>query len=258
MLPVLVFDIETIPDVDGIRLLREFDDSLSDIEVAEKAFSERFEKTGSEFLPLHLHRVVAISCVLRSGDGVRVWSLGECDASEKDIIQRFYDGIQKYSPQIISWNGGGFDLPVLHYRGLIHQVSAPRYWDQGEDDRDFKWNNYINRYHSRHLDLMDALAAFQPRANAPLDEIAQLLGFPGKVGMSGSKVWDTFCKGGIQDIRNYCETDVANTYLVYLRYQFMRGAINTEEYSLETNLLYEYLSTQESSHWKVFLNAWVR
>ena len=258
MLPVLAFDIETIPDVDGIRLLREFDDSLSDIEVAEKAFSERFEKTGSEFLPLHLHRVVAISCVLRSGDGVRVWSLGECDASEKDIIQRFYDGIQKYSPQIISWNGSGFDLPVMHYRGLINQVSAPRYWDQGEDDRDFKWNNYINRYHSRHLDLMDALAAFQPRANAPLDEIAQLLGFPGKVGMSGSKVWDTFCKGGIQDIRNYCETDVANTYLVYLRYQFMRGAINTEEYSLETNLLYEYLASQDSSHWKVFLGAWVR
>ena len=76
--------------------------------------------------------------------------------------------------------------------------------------------------------------------------------------MSGSKVWDAFCKDGIQDIRNYCETDVANTYLVYLRYQFMRGVINNEEYSLETNLLYDYLSTQESSHWKVFLNAWVR
>ena len=258
MLPALVFDIETIPDVDGIRLLRDMDDSLSDIEVAEKAFSERLEKTGSEFLPLHLHRVVAISCVLRSGDGVRVWSLGEHDASERDIIQRFYDGIQKYSPQIISWNGGGFDLPVLHYRGLIHKITAPRYWDQGEDDRDFKWNNYINRYHSRHLDLMDTLAAFQPRANAPLDEIAQLLGFPGKVGMSGSKVWDTFCKGGIQDIRNYCETDVANTYLVYLRYQFMRGAINAEEYSAETNLLYDYLASQGSSHWKMFLDAWVR
>jgi predicted PolB exonuclease-like 3'-5' exonuclease len=52
----------------------------------------------------------------------------------------------------VSWNGGGFDLPVLHYRGLIHGVAAPRYWDMGEgdyrDSRDFKWNNYISRYHS--------------------------------------------------------------------------------------------------------------
>jgi predicted PolB exonuclease-like 3'-5' exonuclease len=51
----------------------------------------------------------------------------------------------------VSWNGGGFDLPVLHYRGLMHGVAAPRYWDMGEgdyDSRDFKWNNYISRYHS--------------------------------------------------------------------------------------------------------------
>ncbi len=101
---------------------------------------------------------------------------------EGSIIQRFFDGIEKYTPQIISWNGGGFDLPVLHYRGLIHGVQCPRYWDQGEDDRDFKWNNYISRYHSRHLDLMDLLAMYTGRANAPLDELAKLIGLPRQVG----------------------------------------------------------------------------
>jgi hypothetical protein len=80
----------------------------------------------------------------------------------------------------VSWNGGGFDLPVLHYRGLIHGVTAPRYWDMGEgdyrDSRDFKWNNYISRYHMRHLDLMDLLAMYQPRGSAPLDQLARLMG----------------------------------------------------------------------------------
>ena len=92
-------------------------------------------------------------------------------------------------PQLVSWNGGGFDLPVLHYRGLRHGVVAGKYWDMGDDDREFKYNNYISRYHLRHLDLMDLLAMYQPRANAPLDAMAKLCGFPGKLGMDGSQVY---------------------------------------------------------------------
>ena len=117
-----------------------------------------------------------------------MWSLGEPDSSEAELIQRFYDGIERYTPQLVSWNGGGFDLPVLHYRALIHGVAAARYWDWGDDDKEFKWNNYLSRYHTRHLDLMDVLAMYQPRANAPLDQMAKLCGFPGKLGMDGSKV----------------------------------------------------------------------
>ncbi len=109
-----------------------------------------------------------------------------------------------------------FRPAVLHYRGLIHGIQAPRYWDMGEDDREFKWNNYISRYHTRHLDLMDLMALYQARANAPLDGIAQLCGFPGKLGMDGSKVWDAYKNGEIEAIRNYCETDAANTSLVFL------------------------------------------
>ncbi len=127
--------------------------------------------------------------------------------------------------RLVSWNGSGFDLPVLHYRGLIHGVQCARYWDQGEDDKEFKWNNYISRYHSRHLDLMDLLAMYTGRANAPLDELAKLIGFPGKLGMDGSQVWEAYQQGRLDEIRNYCETDVANTYLVFARFQLMRGVL---------------------------------
>ena len=149
----------------------------------------------------------------------RVWSLGEPGDPEAELIRRFFDGIDRYTPQLVSWNGGGFDLPVLNHRALIHGVAAARFWDWGDDDRDFKFNNYLGRYHTRHLDLMDVLAMYQPRANAGLDAMARLCGFPGKLGMDGSEVHAAFRGGKIDEIRSYCETDVMNTYLLYLRFQ---------------------------------------
>ena len=260
MKPLLVFDIETIPDVDGLRRLNDLPAELSDEEVAELAFQQRRAKTGNDFLQLHLQRIVTISCVLRTSEGLNVWSLSEPKLSEGEIIQRFFDGIEKFTPQIISWNGSGFDLPVLHYRGMLHGVSAPRYWDMGEgdyaDSRDFKWNNYISRYHMRHLDLMDLLAMYNPRANAPLDDLAKLYGFPGKLGMDGGKVWEAFQSGKIADIRDYCETDVINTYLVFNRFRRMRGELSAQEEQAECDFIKARLSDIGAPHWKEFLAAW--
>ena len=256
MIPVLVFDIETVPDIAGLRKLHQIDASVSDEQVAAMAFQRRRQSSGSDFLQLHLHRVIAISCALRERDSFRVWSLGEPNDNEGALIQRFYDGIEKYTPQIVSWNGGGFDLPVLHYRGMLHGVRAPRYWDQGEDDREFRYNNYIGRYHARHLDLMDVLAMYQPRAGAPLDEVARLLGFPGKFGLEGSQVWPAWQTGGIAQIRSYCETDVVNTYLVYLRFQKMRGTLSDAAYAAEIDLARSTVQAHPAAHWQEFLAAW--
>ncbi len=256
MAPVLVFDIETVPDTAGIRRLYGLGQDVSDKDVAELAFYQRRQTTGSDFLPLHLHRVVAIACALRDKDGFHVWSLGTPADDEAALIQRFFDGVEKFTPQLVSWNGGGFDLPVLHYRSLLHGVQAARYWNQGDEDRDFKYNNYISRYHSRHLDLMDLLALYQGRASAPLDQIAQLLGFPGKLGMDGSKVWESYQQGGIADIRHYCETDTANTFLVFLRFQLMRGHFTREDYDREIELARATLQKAPGKHWQEFLARW--
>jgi predicted PolB exonuclease-like 3'-5' exonuclease len=260
MKPTLVFDIETIPDVAGLRRLHGLPADLSDTEVAELAFQQRRAQNGSDFLPHYLQRIATISCLLRTGDTLKVWSLSEPEQGEGEIVQRFFDGVEKFTPQLVSWNGGGFDLPVLHYRGLVHGVTAPRYWDMGEgdygDSRDFKWNNYISRYHSRHLDLMDLLAMYQPRANAPLDDLAKLIGFPGKLGMDGGKVWDAWQAGNIADIRDYCETDVANTYLVFCRFRLMRGEMTRGEYDAELLFVRQELGRLGRKHWDEYLAAW--
>lgn len=259
--PILIFDIETIPDAQGVRALLACPSDLDDSEVVEWALQQRRAAVGHDFLPLHLHRVVALSCVLSvPGHPLRIFSLAEPVCDEHTILQRFFDGIEKYTPRIVTWNGGGFDLPVLHYRGLVHQVKAARYWNQGEanypDSREFKWNNYISRYHSRHLDLMDLLALYQPRANAPLDELAKLMGFPGKLGMDGAKVWEAWQAGKAQEIQDYCETDVANTWLVYLGFEHMRGNLDTDGLRHEHQRLRDLLGASSGEHWKQFLAAW--
>ena len=263
MTPILAFDIETIPDAHAIRTLHDFPNDISDADVVEFALQKRRAQNGSDFLPLHLHRVVAISCCLRwSDDKVHVSTIGKIEADEATVLRKFYELLERYTPQLVSLNGGGFDLPVLHYRSLIHGVSAARYWDMGDgdfgDSRDFKWNNYLSRYHMRHCDLMDVLAMYNGRANAPLDQMAKLCGFPGKMGMDGSKVWSAFQQGQLQEIRDYCETDAANTYLMFMRFQLLRGVYNPQEYQAEIDRLYHHLNAQPQEHWQQFCQMWQR
>jgi len=253
---ILAFDIETIPDTEGGRKIYELE-SLSDHDVATAMFNKRREKVGHEFIATHLQKVVAISAVYRNTqkDQFSVWTLGSESSTEKEIVQNFFDGIDKHSPTLVTWNGSGFDMPVLHYRGLINGVQAPRYWDQGEDDSNFKWNNYISRFHARHTDLMDVIAGYNNRAFAPLDEIAVLLGLPGKMGMSGSKVWDQYKDGKIKDIRDYCETDALNTYLVYLHWQYIKGNLNDDSLAAEHEVVKNALRNGET-HLQEFLSVW--
>ena len=258
--PVLVFDIESIPDIAGLRALRGEPAEASDDQVYAAWLAERKEKGQSDFMPLHLQRVLCISVVFRNSEGLRIHSfVDRDDQSEGKVVQTFFHAVEKHMPQLVSWNGSGFDLPVLHYRGLRHGVEASKYWDMGEDDREFKWNNYISRYHMRHLDLMDLLAMYSPKNNAPLDAMAKLCGFPGKLGMDGSQVYAQYLAGQTDDIRRYCETDVMNTYLVYCRFQKMRGGLTEAEYEQEIALVKETLGqlAPTESHWDEYLKAWV-
>jgi hypothetical protein len=262
---VFVFDIETVPDVESGRRLygnsRAEMDKLSDEEVAKIMFQQRSQETEgrTEMLRHHLQKIVAIAGVLNSGNIFKIGSLCEPDSPEKDLIQRFFEVIQRTTPKLVSWNGGGFDLPVLHYRALLHGVTAKRYWSlHGEDPAGdkFHYNNYMNRYHERHTDLMDVLAGYQSYAFASLDHIATMLGLPGKLGMSGDKVWDKYLTGGIQEIRYYCETDALNTYLIYLRFELMRGNFSQEDYARECQRVRDMLAAENKPHFKAFLEAW--
>jgi len=251
----LVFDIETVPDTDLGRRLYGLK-NLSDEQVGRIMFTQRRQEIGSEFLSHEQQRVVAISVVMRARDSLKVWSLGEENSSEKDLIERFFDGLDKFTPDLVSWNGSGFDLPVLHYRCLLHGITAARYWEMGGADSSFRFSNYLSRFHWRHMDLMDILSGFQGRGRASLQDVACLLGLPGKLGMHGSQVWEVFLGGGIKRIRDYCETDVLNTYLIYLRFELMRGNLNAAEHAQEVARVRQLLKDSAAAHLQEFAAAW--
>ena len=251
----LVFDIETVPDVElGRRLYGVAD--LDDAAVARIMFFKQKQARQTEFLPPHLQRVIAISAVMRSHDGLVIFSLGEEQSPEDELVQRFFDGLERYSPELVSWNGSGFDLPVLNYRALKHGVAAHRYWETGETDREFRYNNYLSRYHWRHIDLMDVLSGYGASGRASLEHVAQLLGFPGKLGMSGERVWSSYLNGELGAIRNYCETDALNTYLIYLRFQLIRGELDPTSYEGELRQVEAKLEQSARPHLKLFLDTW--
>ncbi|MEO5881889.1 MAG: 3'-5' exonuclease [Caldimonas sp.] len=258
--PVLVFDIESIPDVAGLRGLRQMDASVDDAAVYDAEIADRAARGKGDFMPLYLQRVLVISCVFRNAEGLKVHSLVDREtggaSQEGRVIQSFFNLIERHEPQLVSWNGSGFDLPVLHYRGMRHGVVASKYWDMGDEDREYRYNNYISRYHLRHLDLMDLLALYQPRANAPLDAMAKLCGFPGKLGMDGSQVFGAYREGRTDEIRRYCETDVMNTYLLYCRFQQMRGGFSDLDYRREIAGVRELLAGLDEPHWREYLGAW--
>ena len=246
---ILVFDIETVPDTEGGAKLLDLK-GLSEKNIIKAMEHTQFQKNGNIFQPLHLHKIVAISVLYKNNDKLSLLSLGEEDSKESDLLKLFFGAIDKYQPQLVSWNGKGFDAPVMHYRALLHGISSIKYWDKGEDDRDFKWNNYLNRYHDRHLDLMDVLSGFKKPAS--LTDIAQLIGAPGKYGIDGSKVADYYLENDIRKIRDYCETDVLNTYLVYLRYQLLSSSVTSEKYNELIKEIFSLLDESDKKHWKEF------
>lgn len=252
----LVFDIETVPDVELGRKLYGLA-GLPDADVAKVMFFKQKQARNTDFLPLVQHRIVVISAVLKTREGLRYFSLGrEPDEGEADIVQRFFDGLERYEPELVSWNGSGFDLPVLHYRALKHGVVAARYWETGDTDREFRYNNYLSRFHWRHLDLMDVLAGFQLGGRASLEHVAQLLGLPGKLGMSGDRVWSYYLDGRLGEICDYCEADALNTYLVYLRFELMRGNLDRVRYERQVANLEQQLGESTEAHIREFVAAW--
>lgn len=254
---ICVFDIETIPDSASICRLKGVDTpTLSEAEQFDLAKLHRRAEAGNDFMRHHLHRVVAISaCVFINGQH-KVASLGKIEDDEKTVIERFFKLIDNYKPVLVSWNGNGFDLPVLHYRCLFHGISAPTYWDVGHFDSGNKWSNYLARFQWQHIDLMDVVAGYQARTIAPLNEVAKLCGFPGKLDTDGSAVLDLYQSGNVGAIRDYCETDVLNTYLVYLRFELMRGMLLTTQYEQRLAELKSYLQQQNQPHFNEFLTAW--
>ena len=235
--PIVVFDIETIPDAD--------------------------HHVGDDMPKVLFHKVVAISYLRASvveDDGGRSFAIdllktgGDVTSSEKELVAGFWQFVERSKPRLVTFNGRGFDLPILKYRALKHEITAP-WFAQGEG----KWDNYSGRYSvDWHCDLMDALADFGASKASKLSEISSLLGVPSKLGIDGSLVREYIETGRLPEVRNYCETDVLATYLVFLRFALFRGELTLAGFAASMANFRQYLTSERIArpHLGAFLDAW--
>ena len=207
------------------------------------------EKTGSEFLPVCFHRVVSISAVMADGFGrfLRVSTLdGE---NERDKIAKFLTFIEDFNPRLVSFNGRGFDLPMIMARAMCYDLSAAAYFETNDrDNNKSKWENYRSRYDGRfHLDLLDHISDFGAVRGLKLDHICASVGLPGKYDVHGDQVLQLYYAGEQAKIDEYCRSDVLNTYWLFLKYELLRGKITKDDYLNYIAVMGEFLQKECAS-----------
>jgi len=221
---VCVFDCETIPDLELVK--KHYDIIQEDeILICEEVFDIQETKSGNSFLPLPFHKVVTISAVIADDFGNFV-KVGTFKGDEEEIIRDFFQFIEKKSPKLISFNGRNFDLPMLFIRALKYNLSLPIYFDNTN-----KWDNYRSRYSENfHIDLIEVLGNYGSVRGLKLDIVASMAGLPGKFDVHGDEVYKLYFDGEFKKIDEYCESDVLNTYWLWLKYELLKGNLLREDY----------------------------
>ena len=236
---ICVFDCETVPDSHSLRKVYGYEGS--DYEVALKAQIKQKKLTGSTFLPVNFHKIVCISAVIADefGKFIRVNTM-KMD-SEKDAIEQFLNLLNKHSPRLISYNGRGFDLPMMMIRAMKYNLSAPAYYDTTN-----KWENYRSRYDGKfHLDLLDHISEYRAVSGLKLDTLCASLNLPGKFDVHGDQVLNLYSNKEFDKISVYCESDVLNTYMLFLKYELLKGNLTLNDYANNIDIMKEYLEKEK-------------
>jgi predicted PolB exonuclease-like 3'-5' exonuclease len=188
------------------------------------------------------------------GLAIQVEKSGCITGPEDEIIQKFWEFFDRREPVLVTWNGRGYDLPVLRQRALIGAVPTPRWFQAGS-----RYENYWYRYSANwHCDLMDQLSDYGACGKTGMDLIARAMRLPGKINGNGREVESMFEAGQIERIAAYCECDVLNLYGIYLRWLLVTGQMDGDGYKQSQAQFAEFLCASEKAHHAEFLAKWDR
>lgn len=252
---ICIFDIETIPDTELIRQYLHV--KGNDTEVYEQAKAHYKAKTNSDFLPVPFHQVVSI-CAVMSDDFGRFERVNKLEGKDEyEMIKKFLNFLNKHNPKLVTYNGRAFDLPVLMIRAMKYSLTCSAYFEtQSNTTGKSKWENYRQRYSQRfHIDLCDELSEYGALRGMNLDMLCSLIGAPGKYDVHGSQVFELHQKNELDKIHEYCESDVLNTYWLYLNYELLKGNITKNDYVNNLDIMKGYLLDNEDikSYTKYFV-----
>ncbi len=226
----LVFDVETAADGRLVAEIRYPEEHLEAGDAVQRYRQQRLQETGSEFIP-HTFQF-PISIVAAKVDAqfrlIDLAALDEPQFRPHVMTECFWRGWEYYGrPTLVSFNGRGFDIPLLELAAFRYGISIPAWFDMDAKS----WNQPRNRYNTQsHLDLQDLLVNFgATRFSGGLNLAASLLGKPGKMDLQGDMVQQFFDEGKLDAISQYCRCDVLDTYFVFLRSQVMMGALGRDQ-----------------------------
>lgn len=260
--PLLVFDIETIADTDAARRIYPQLADLNDADTLSALTAIRIQEAGHDFMRLPLQRIVCISALYIKDGTLSLFSLTADKFSEKEILVKFFRAFSDLEklPQLISWNGSGFDIPVLIYRSMQYDLSAPWLFEEGDRIKNMRFDNYVNRFHTRHLDLMDRFSQYGASRREAMDVVASLYGLPGKTDVDGSMVGALVAADDWQKLSIYCESDVMNTWLIYLRWLRLTGKLSSPSFDhwqqRSINYLTQLTEADDSIRHQDFIDDW--
>jgi predicted PolB exonuclease-like 3'-5' exonuclease len=230
---IIVWDLETIPDLAAAARMLDMPNATE---------QEVREALGPGFPKHPLHKIACIGALVASRlpEGWRVDALGAPhigERSEAELITAFIEKIGQLRPQLITFNGHSFDLPVLRYRAMVNRIPAVG----------LQVRQYFHRYTDDALNLCDVLGSYVPGGKVKLDEVTKILGLTGKPeGVDGSRVEEMIAAGQIEEVARYCESDVLNTYRVWLVYELFRGGITPGELDSSEAQIRAFVSSRKT------------
>lgn len=225
---IIFLDIATIPDFElGTRLYKLHDLSEKDISrVMATKNREIGDNTGR--LPQHMQRILVISVLFQDEDSIKIWSVGDAESDEGDllkILQRYAD---EYKPAVVTWCGDKSIFPVMNFRYLSHGIQSPLF--------------------ASHTNLLSELAGTSNNEPVSLHEVAVLAGSPGNKEMSDEDVMNNYLQGDVEQVRNNLELNLVNTWLIYQRWQLVNGKIDQSAFEDQKKLLIKTLQQEERTH----------
>ena len=249
----IIFDIETYPDKELVEA------------VHGRSYAKVKEETDRVLHPI-FHVPIVIGGLV-CDENLRIRSFGAKSGGpgkESETLQFFWQTFERYGGgrragpsepgpgcTLVTFNGRGFDLPVIEHRSLRYGLGSAAYFSTRD-----KFSNYRYRFAPEfHFDILEFLTNYGATFKTSLDAVAKLLGLPGKTEMDGAQVEGQYERGNLAGIAEYCMSDVALTYFIFLACQRMRGLLRGDANAVRAEAV-EYFRAQLEA--RPFLGELVR